>query len=132
MVPIVFLIAVTAIVNVESTVAAAIVVSIIYAFANGLFDFGIKWDHKGRKSRGEYRIWTNVDDDDEWHFNTGNVDRLITLYREGRRICYIERSVRVKEGNPYSLGLSLATGALAIDIASVMGGEGLTFYTGYA
>lgn len=40
--------------------------------------------------------------------------------------------MRFWKGNPYSLGLDLTAGAFAVDVASLIGGEGAAEYLGWA
>ena len=115
-----------------STIVASIVVSIVYVLVSGLFDFGVRWELKGRKDRGEYRIWTNEKDDGRWRLETGDLGKLVSIHDSRRQINYVERSVRFKEGNPYALGLSLATGAVAIDVSAIIGGGSAPINLAYA
>src|ERR687883_223085 len=113
-------------------VAAAVAVPGVYAIFTKAFDFYVKWILKGRTSRGEYRIWIEDEAQHDWALQTGDVEKLIALHEKGGRIAHIEESVRFWKGNPYSLGLDLTVGAIAIDVASLIGGQGASMYLGWA
>lgn len=115
-----------------STIVASIVVSVVYILVSGLFDFGVRWELKGRKDRGEYRIWTNEKNEGRWRLETGDISKLANIHGNRRQIAYVERSVRFKDGNPYALGLSLATGAVAIDVSAIIGGRSESVNLAYA
>lgn len=133
-------IAVSAIVvGVGHTVAMSVAVPLGYAAVTKVLDFLAKWEIKGRRSRGKYRIWFHRpsakprdDENPEWQMETGGVKTLVTRYGDGSTIGSIEQSVRFKDGNPCSLGLDLVAGAIAIDVVSAITGQGGPPYLGYA
>ncbi len=68
-------------------------------------------------------VWTDEGEKGKWQCHAGGVEKLATLHRNGRRITYVERSVRLREANPYSLGLNLTLGAFAVDFAALLASE---------
>lgn len=86
--------------NVKAAVFAAVAVPVAYAVATKVLDFYVKWELKGRRSRGEYRIWVE-DKDQEWELRTGDVEKLVVLHGNGSKVAHVEQSVRFWKGNPY-------------------------------
>lgn len=118
--------------GVKLAVAVAVTVPVLYAVATKILDFYVKWELKGRRNRGEYRIWTEEEDDPDWKFYSGDVETLVALHGNGSRVAHIEQSVRFWKGNPYSLGLDLTAGAIAVDVTSLLRGQGASEYLGWA
>ena len=113
-------------------VTASIGVPVLYALFTRVLDFLAKWELKGRRISGEYRIWTEDANGSEWRLHTGQVDTMVALENSGTRITSIERAVRPIDGNPCSLGLDLTAGAIAVDVASAILGQGDARYLGLA
>lgn len=113
-------------------VAASIGVPVFYALFTRMLDFLAKWELKGRRVSGEYMIWTEDANGSEWQLHTGGVDTLVALEDGDTRIASIERAVRPIDGNPCSLGLDLTAGAIAVDVASAVLGQGGAPYLGLA
>lgn len=126
------LLAIVANSNVEFVVFAAVVVPIFYAVATKLLDFCIRWELKGRRNPGEYRFWIKYQDNSQWECRSGDIERLVALHGNTSRIAYIEQSVRFLKVNPYSLGLDLTAGAIAVDVASLIGRQADPGYVGWA
>jgi hypothetical protein len=68
----------------------------------------------------------------DWELHTGDVEALTALQGDGRQVAYLEQSVRFRNGNPYSLGLDLTAGAIALDLASLIGSQSIAEYIGWA
>ncbi len=118
--------------NVWLAVAFALAVPVLYSVSTKALDFYIKWELKGRRIRGEYRIWVEEEDNPDWEFHAGDIEKLVTLHGNGGRVVHVEQSVRFSNGNPYSLGLELTAGAIAVDVASLVDGEGAPGYLAWA
>lgn len=118
--------------GVKLAVVVAVVVPVLYALVTKMLDHCVTWELKGRRSRGEYRIWTDDGHDPDWKLYSGDVDELVTLHGNGSRVAHVEQSVRFWKGNPYSLGLDLTAGAIAVDVTSLIGGQGAYEYLGWA
>lgn len=119
MAPSLIMFAVAATGSVASTVLVSIVIPFGYSLVNGLFDFFVRQAAKGGTAH-PFIIWIKDEEDDILQQRPGTLEKLVTLHRNGRRIAHVERSVRIKEANPYSLGLNLTLGALAVDLAAIV------------
>ncbi len=118
--------------NVGLVVAFALTIPVLYAVVTKVLDFYIRWELKGRRVRGEYRIWVEEEDNPHWEFHAGDIEKLVALHGNGGRVAHVEQAVRFLKGNLYSLGLELTAGAIAVDVASLTGGKGAPGYLAWA
>lgn len=113
-------------------IVVAVAVPIVYAVVTKMVDFLVRWELKGRRSRGEYRFWTRDQHAPDWDLHTGDVERLVALHGNGSEVAHVEQSVRFRKANPYSLGLDLTAAAIAVDVASLLSGQGDPAFVGWA
>lgn len=116
----------------SNAVTAAVGVPLLYAVFTKVLDFLAKWELKGRRYSGDYIIWTENEDGSQLRAQDGDVDTLVDLDNSGIQVASIEKTVRLKDSNPCSLGLDLTAGAIAVDVASAIVGQGGAPYLGLA
>ena len=117
---ILFLIA-TATSNVWILAFAALGVPSAYVLLAGTGEFLASWSAKGG-AQHPFRIYTNDKRAVGWTLETGDIDRVMDLHRSGKAIAHIEPTVRFSIANFSSLGIDLALGAIAVDIAWAIDG----------
>lgn len=107
--------------NVYVVAFAALLVPTSYVLVAGVGEFLAGYLAKGG-GHDPLRFYIKRDDSAGWELETGGIDRLVTVHQSGRTITHVEPTVRFSVVNFSSLGIDLALGAIAIDIAWAIDG----------
>jgi hypothetical protein len=107
--------------NVYIVAFAALGVPAAYVLVAGTAEFLASYSAKGGEQH-PFRIYTNEERTRGWTREIGDIDKVMDLHRSGKTITHIEPTVHFSIANFSSLGLDLALGAIAVDIAWAIDG----------